>query len=72
LYELTRKQLPQGVLESALANTAFTDEPLPHTFDTMAAWSYELGYSNQKTDVSGLIDTTLLHKVQGDAAKGGG
>jgi NitT/TauT family transport system substrate-binding protein len=64
LFELTKKQLPEGVVESALANTVFTDEPLPHTFDAMAEWSYELGYARERTDVKGLIDTTILHKLQ--------
>ena len=64
LYALTKKQLPPGVVESALANTKFTDEPLPHTFDVMATWSHELGISRDKTDTAGLIDTTILHKLQ--------
>ena len=73
LYALTKKQLPEGVVESALSNTTFTDEPLPHTFDVMATWSHELGYSKDKTDVGGLIDTTILRKLpapQGAAPAG--
>ena len=64
LYALTKKQLPEGVVESALANTTFTDEPLPHTFEVMATWTHELGFSKEKTDVGGLIDTTILNKLQ--------
>jgi len=64
LFDLTKKALPEGVVESALKHTKFTDEPLPHTFDVMADWSYQLGFSRQKTDVKGLIDTTLLRKLQ--------
>lgn len=75
LFDLTKKQLPEGVVESALSNTVFTDEPLPHTFDVMATWSYELGYSKEKTDVGGLIDTSILEKLKASApaagAKGG-
>jgi len=63
LYALTKKQLPAGVVESALANTTFTDEPLPHTFDVMANWSFELGFARDKTDVGGLIDTSILQKL---------
>ena len=70
LFDLTKKQLPEGVLESALANAVFTDDPLPHTFDVMAAWSYDLGFSREKTDVKGLIDTSILQKLP--AAPGGG
>jgi NitT/TauT family transport system substrate-binding protein len=71
LFDLTKKQLPEGVVESALATTSFTDEPLPHTFETMAVWSYELGYSREKTDTSGLIDTTILRKLQAAPAGAG-
>ena len=79
LFDLTRKQLPEGVVESAVKNTAFTDEPLPHTFETMATWAYELGptFSREKTDVGGLIDTSILQKLQAvppapaDTAAGG-
>jgi NitT/TauT family transport system substrate-binding protein len=74
LFDLTKKTLPEGVVESALANTTFTDEPLPHTFEVMAAWSHELGYAKDRTDVGGLIDTTILHKLQpppGEAPKAG-
>lgn len=69
LFDLTKKQLPEGVVESALANTLFTDEPLPHTFDAMATWSYELGYTKSKTDLKGLIDTALLSRLQAAPAK---
>ena len=65
LFALTNKQLPEGVVESALSNTKFTDEPLPHTFETMATWSHELGYAKEKTDVGGLIDTSILQKLKG-------
>ena len=65
LFALTKKKLPQGVMKSALANTQFTDDPLPHTFDVMAQWSYDVGFSRDKTDTAGLIDTTILKKLQG-------
>lgn len=69
LCDLTKKQLPEGVVESALANTVFTDEPLPHTFSAMAAWSYDLGYAKEKADVAGLIATTILRKLQSPAGE---
>jgi NitT/TauT family transport system substrate-binding protein len=71
LFDLTNKKLPEGVVESALKNTVFTDEPLPHTFETMANWAYELGpnFARERTDVKGLIDTTILKKLQ--ASQGG-
>lgn len=72
LLALTNKQLPEGVVESALKNTKFTDEPLPHTFETMATWSHELGYSKEKTDTAGLVDTSILQRLKAaPAAKEG-
>jgi NitT/TauT family transport system substrate-binding protein len=71
LFDLTKKQLPPGVVESALKNTVFTDDPLPHTFETMANWAYELGpnFARERTDVKGLIDTTILMKLQATAGE---
>ena len=65
LFDLTKKSLPEGVVESALKHTKFTDDPLSHTFDVMADWTYQLGFSRRKTDPKGLIDTTVLRKLQG-------
>ena len=65
LFDLTRKKLPAGVTKSALTNTQFTDDPLPHTFDVYAQWSYDVGFSKEKTDTKGLIDTTILRKLEG-------
>ena len=61
---MTKKKLPPGVMKSALANTQFTDDPLPHTFDVMAQWSFDIGFSRDKTDTAGLIDTAILKKLQ--------
>ena len=72
LFALTTKKLPAGVLPSALKNTIFTTDPLPHTFDTIAGWSFDLGITRDRTDTRGLIDTTLLRKVQPAAGGGGG
>ena len=64
LFALTTKKLPEGVLKSALTNTKFTDDPLPHTFETFARWSFDLGITRDRTDTRDLIDTKLLRKVQ--------
>jgi NitT/TauT family transport system substrate-binding protein len=69
LFALTTKKLPAGVLKSALGYTKFTTDPLPHTFETFAGWSFELNFAKSRTDTKGLIDTTILQKVQ---ASGGG
>ena len=65
LFDLTKKKLPAGVMKSALANTRFTDDPLPHTFDVYAQWSADVGFTREKTDTRGLIDPTILQKLQG-------
>ena len=72
LFALTTKKLPAGVLTSALKNTQFTTDPLLHTFDTIAGWSFDLGITKDRTDTKGLIDTSLLRKVQPAASAGGG
>jgi NitT/TauT family transport system substrate-binding protein len=69
LFALTTKKLPAGVAKSALGNTKFTDDPLPHTFDAFAAWSSELGFTKSRTDTKGLIDTTVLQKVRAGGAE---
>jgi NitT/TauT family transport system substrate-binding protein len=70
LFALTTKKLPSGVLKSALGYTKFTNDPLPHTFETFAGWSFELGFAKARTDTKGLIDTAILQKVQ--STSGGG
>ena len=64
LYALTGKKLPQGVLPAAIRRVKFTDEPLQETFDGYGAWSYELGVIQQKPDLTGLVDTSILKKLQ--------
>jgi NitT/TauT family transport system substrate-binding protein len=70
LFALTSKKLPKGVVPSALARVKFSDEPLLQTFESLALWSTELGFANQKIDLTGLIDTAILRKLQqGDATQ---
>jgi NitT/TauT family transport system substrate-binding protein len=64
LFALTNKRLPAGVLQSALPNVTFTEEPLPHTFVKYAQWSYDLGFSKEPTDTTGLIDTSILKRLR--------
>ena len=71
LFALTTKKLPAGVLKSALGYTKFTNDPLPHTFETFAGWSFDLGFSKSRTDTKGLIDTAILQKVKSAAGAGG-
>jgi NitT/TauT family transport system substrate-binding protein len=64
LFALTGKKFARGVLPSGMARVKFSDEPLRETFQSLADWSAELGFVNGKIDLTGLIDTTILHKLQ--------
>lgn len=64
LFALTGKRLAAGVLASALDHVQFSDEPLPPTFEALAQWSYDLGFVAQLPSVAGLIDTSMLRKLQ--------
>ena len=65
LKALTGKSLPPGVLDKAIGNVTFTDDPLEQTLATMAQWSHELGFAKEQTKLDGLVDLTILKKVQG-------
>lgn len=67
LLALTGKRLPAGVSEQALRRVAFTDEPMPETFERMGRWSYELGFLRRVPRLDRLFDRTVLDRVrQGD------
>jgi len=64
LFVLTGKRLAGGVLASALKQVQFSDEPLAPTFQALADWSYELGFVAQPPSLAGLLDTSMLRKLQ--------
>lgn len=64
LGKLTNTTLPPGVLKKALARTLFTTDPLEHTFVQQAKWTYAAGFVKDLPDTAGLVDTTILKKVQ--------
>ena len=64
LFKMTGTKLPPGVLDGALANVKFTDDPLEGTLKSMAEWSYELKIARQPASVEGLVDLTILRKLQ--------
>jgi NitT/TauT family transport system substrate-binding protein len=51
----TSKALPTGVVASALSHVKFTTEVSASTFDTNAQWALDLGFTHDKTDLTGLI-----------------
>jgi len=63
LLTLTGKQLKPGVAAQALARVKFTEDPSPQTFQANAQWSYDLGFSKEKQDTSGLFDLSILNKM---------
>jgi NitT/TauT family transport system substrate-binding protein len=64
LFALTNKKLPEGVLADAITRVKFTDNPLEDTLAKMAQWSHEIGFLQQEPKLAGLVDTSLLRKVQ--------
>lgn len=55
LFALTRKQLPEGVLDRAILNVTFTDDPLLETVQTMARWSFEVGFAKRQPKLDTLF-----------------
>jgi NitT/TauT family transport system substrate-binding protein len=65
LYKLSNVRLKDEVLTDSLRNVEFTDEPLESTLKKMAAWFDELQpKGSPPTKLDGLVDLTLLKKVQ--------
>jgi NitT/TauT family transport system substrate-binding protein len=73
LFGLTGKRLGEGVLRSAIRRVTFTDEPLEDSIEVFASWADEVMSAPRPSDVSGLVDTTILRRLQRvDEAKQGG
>jgi NitT/TauT family transport system substrate-binding protein len=64
LFSLTSKRLSDGVLRSSIQRVTFTDEPLEDTIATFARWANEITISSHQEDVSGLVDATILRRLQ--------
>lgn len=64
---LTRKRLPEGVLDQAIARVRFTDDPLPQSIRTMARWSHELGFARREPQ----LDTIFEHRFDAAPAAAG-
>jgi len=64
LRQLTGKALPAGVVANSMSYVQFTEEPLEETLNTMNQWAYELKLINSPTVAPGLVDTSILRKLQ--------
>ncbi|MBI5863492.1 MAG: ABC transporter substrate-binding protein [Planctomycetes bacterium] len=63
LNELTGKKIPAEAFSQAVARTEFTNEPLEATLNKFAEWSYDLGFSKSRPDLTGLVDTSVLRSI---------
>jgi hypothetical protein len=43
----------------------FTDDPSADTFTSDAQWAFDLGFTKEKANLDGLMDLTILRKLQG-------
>jgi len=64
LKQLNGKALPPGLVSSALTHVQFTNEPLEETLSTMNQWAFDLKLVNSPNVALGLVDTTILRKLQ--------
>jgi len=68
LKQLTGKALPAGVVADSMRHVQFTEEPLEETLSTMNQWAYDLKLINSPNMGPGLVDTTILKKLQAQSA----
>ena len=64
----TGKRLPAGVTASAISRVKYTEEALPDTLQSYAQWAFDLGFTKQPPHLDGLLDLTILKKIQAEAA----
>ncbi len=64
LYGLTGKPLPADIATEALHRVKFTDDPSTDTFANNAQWAFDLGLTKEKPNLDGLMDLTILRKLQ--------
>jgi NitT/TauT family transport system substrate-binding protein len=64
LFDLTHARMSNAVISQAISHVEFTDDPIEGTFPIMAQWMLDLGVVRQPIDVDGLVDTSILHKLQ--------
>ena len=63
LAALTGKKLPAGLVADSLPRVKFTEDPSAATFAANAQWAFDLGFAKEKSDLSGLVDLSVLGKL---------
>lgn len=63
LAQLAKQELSLDVIQKSFARTEITYELNPKILSEMEQWSKDLGLVQGKTDVTGLVDLTLLNEV---------
>ncbi len=66
IEKLTRKMLPQEVLDAAFGRVRFTNDPLSGSVEKQAEAAFQAGFLKKKPDLSGLFDLELLSEVLGE------
>ncbi|MGE5558113.1 MAG: ABC transporter substrate-binding protein [Bacillota bacterium] len=67
IERLTYQPMNPAVISGAFARLDFLYEPLPGCLKTMARYSYEEGFIQEKPDLEGIYDLNLLNKVLKEA-----
>lgn len=62
LFALNGKRLPEGVLAKAITRVKFIDTPDIETLDTLATWSFDLGFEKTRPDLATMIDPSFAKK----------
>lgn len=64
LEALTGKRLPKGILGESMKHIVFTDDPMEPSLQTFAEWTYDLGFSRQRTNLAKLTDLRILKQIE--------
>jgi len=64
LFDLTHARMSNAVISQAMSHVKFTDDPIEGTFPIMAQWMLDLGVVKRPINVDGLVDTSILRKLQ--------
>ena len=66
LEKLTRKMLPDSVMDTAFKRIRFTWEPMKASIERQAERAYQAGFLKARPDLETLFDLKLLEELQSD------